>query len=750
MASGAIKGITIEFRGDTTSLGKALNDVNKQIKTTDTALKDVNKALKLDPNNVELLAQKEALLNNQIAQTKEQLDLQKRAAQEAAQALADGTITQEEYARLAAAVSTTSTKLTGLEEEAKATSEQLAATGNSAQQAGDKTKEAGDKAAETAAKWEAFGAAAKVACELTIQAISAVVSAVADVAGALANASVETAAWADDIQTLSQVSSVSTQTLQELEYAQELLNVSSDTVVSSLTKLTRSMASAQDGAIAFAGIQAELDSQLANGEITMEEYQEGIANASSAFDRLGVSIIDESGNLRDNEDVFWDVVDALGEIDNEAERDSLAMSILGRSATSLNPLIEAGSDRFRELADEALSVGAVFDDNTLDAFNNLDENMERLGAGTDALKRQLGRVLLPALTELSSGGVTLLNDFTAAIANSDGSIDALGDIIDEFVPRVKEFIEANLPTVLEIGGEILDVLVSGITDNLDTILAVAIEVLLKLAEGIINNLADLAPVIADLVVKLAEFIVNNLPTIITAAIQIVIAVVDGISRSLPELIPAAVACVNQIVGALIDNVSELIPAALELMLGLAMGLIAAIPEILATVPTIINELRDEFNDFIPDLVDAATTWGVDLIANFVSGIRNSIGNLTSELSSIASTVTDYLGFSVPEKGPLHEWAFNNPGADMIDLFTDGMSDEKRALQKALVQTGDIIYNGMSYDYSGQLGMIAGSLDNLGVNKSNGTYIINVMVGNTKLAQAVISAQQMEAYRAGGL
>ena len=56
MANGSIKGITIEFRGDTTSLGKALSDVNKEIKATESSLKEVDKALKLDPDNVELLA----------------------------------------------------------------------------------------------------------------------------------------------------------------------------------------------------------------------------------------------------------------------------------------------------------------------------------------------------------------------------------------------------------------------------------------------------------------------------------------------------------------------------------------------------------------------------------------------------------------------------------------------------------------------------------------------------------------------
>lgn len=78
MASGNIKGITIEFKGDTTQLNKALSSVNKEIRQTDSALREVDKALKLDPTNVELLAQREALLAKQIEQTKDKLELQKR------------------------------------------------------------------------------------------------------------------------------------------------------------------------------------------------------------------------------------------------------------------------------------------------------------------------------------------------------------------------------------------------------------------------------------------------------------------------------------------------------------------------------------------------------------------------------------------------------------------------------------------------------------------------------------------------
>ena len=231
-----------------------------------------------------------------------------------------------------------------------------------------------------------------------------------------------------------------------------------------------------------------------------------------------------------------------------------------------------------------------------------------------------------------------------------------------------------------------------------------------------------------------------------AGIDLILALANALAVSAPELIPAIIECMNQIISTLVDNASEMAVAALELILGLAAGLIAAIPEILATVPEIVNELRDEFSDFIPDLVNMATTWGADLIANFVSGITNSIGNLRNAVSNIASTISDNLSFSVPKTGVLHQWAYNNPGADMIDLFAEGMDSEKMVLQKSLVQTANIIDDGMTVDYTGQLNGIASQLGAMG----GGTYVINVMVGNTKLAQAVLSAQQMEAYRSGGL
>ena len=177
MARDAIKGITIEFRGDTTDLGKALSTVNKEIKSTDNALKEVDKALKLDPSNVELLAQREKLLNDEIAKTEEKLSLQKRAAEEAARALEAGTITQADYARLAAQVVTTEKSLEGLKEQANGASNSLDDAGDNAKKAGDEVKKSGDNANNSSENWEKFGEVAKKACEVAAAAIAAVLMA---------------------------------------------------------------------------------------------------------------------------------------------------------------------------------------------------------------------------------------------------------------------------------------------------------------------------------------------------------------------------------------------------------------------------------------------------------------------------------------------------------------------------------------------------------------------------------------------
>ena len=184
----------------------------------------------------------------------------------------------------------------------------------------------------------------------------------ADGAKALANTTIETARYADDIKTLSVTTGMATDSLQAYGYAAGLIDTSLEVVTSSLARNTRSMDSASKGTGA----------------------------AADAYKKLGVNVKDSDGQLRNSEQVFWEVIDALGGLANETERDAISMQLFGKSAQQLNPLIAAGSKGFAELTDEARSMGAVMSGEALDAFGAFDDTMVRLIAGSEAAKHALG------------------------------------------------------------------------------------------------------------------------------------------------------------------------------------------------------------------------------------------------------------------------------------------------------------------------------------------------------------------------
>lgn len=188
---------------------------------------------------------------------------------------------------------------------------------------------------------------------------------------------------ADDLNTLSKTTNLSTETLQEFRYASAFLDVDESTLTGSLTKLTRQMYSASTGSKASA----------------------------EAFKTLGINIRNADGSLRPRYDVFLETIDALGQIDDEVTRDGLAMQIFGKSAQELNPLIAAGSAALDEYRKQAHEVGYVLDQETLDRMNSVNDEVDRMNLQFDALKNQLGTAVAPVIHEV----VTALGDFVAAV-----------------------------------------------------------------------------------------------------------------------------------------------------------------------------------------------------------------------------------------------------------------------------------------------------------------------------------------------
>lgn len=187
-----------------------------------------------------------------------------------------------------------------------------------------------------------------------------------------AKCTIEAGAFADDLLTLSTVTSITTNELQKMQYASNLLDVDVETMTGSITKLTNNMQSARDGSS------------------TLQE----------SFKALHINVSNADGSLRDANEVFYEAIDALGGVKNATERDALAMDLFGKSAKELNPLISAGSQALRDLGVQAEELGYVMSDEELAKLGEFNDVYEEMGKQADALKNSLGLALLPVLTAL--------------------------------------------------------------------------------------------------------------------------------------------------------------------------------------------------------------------------------------------------------------------------------------------------------------------------------------------------------------
>lgn len=234
--------------------------------------------------------------------------------------------------------------------------------------------------------------------------IAAVVAIVIKLEKKLMDVTKETAAAAKELEALSLQTGVSTTDLQAFQYAEDFIGVSSDQLADSLKDLTTKM------------------SDAANGN---EE-------TAAKFDQLGVSIYDAQGNLRSSYDVFLDVIDGLGEMSNQAERDALAMSLINESAQQLNPLIEQGSGSLKKYADEAENVGYILSNDQLKALTAVDEAQNRLLKSQEAVSKQISAEYAPYMSDALNETRELIEKVGTALVDS-GAVDAFGSILDSAV-----------------------------------------------------------------------------------------------------------------------------------------------------------------------------------------------------------------------------------------------------------------------------------------------------------------------------
>ena len=237
--------------------------------------------------------------------------------------------------------------------------------------------------------------------------------AVAAVAG-LGAFAVKAGQAADELITMSNKVGISTTELQKMQYAARFVDVEVETMTGSMFKLTRTMDSARDGN----------------------------KKATAAFDTLGVKIKNADGTLRNSKDVWADAIDALGKISNEAERDSLALELFGKSAQELNPLIVAGGDSLRKYGDEAEKLGIIMGDDQVAKLGAFDDQMQKLQASFEGAKNKIVIAMLPALEKLNP-------------VIEGKIIPAMADLAEKIAGLIQKFLDLSPETqgfILKLGG----------------------------------------------------------------------------------------------------------------------------------------------------------------------------------------------------------------------------------------------------------------------------------------------------------
>ncbi len=277
---------------------------------------------------------------------------------------------------------------------------------------------------------------------LAVTGIGLLAAAIVKAEKALISMTKESAEYAKEIKTLSSVTGQSAESLQEFDYAAEMIGVSSDRIRDSLKETTNKMQEARDG-----------------NEATALAYQ-----------NLGVAITDADGQLRSAEDVFYDTIDALGQMKNQTERDAIAMDLMSESAQELNPLIEIGSDGLKQYAQEAHSMGYILDNEALTALTAVDDAYQRLQKSQEGAKNQLSAEFAPYLTEFYEKITKLIRDGGQALKDS-GLVDSFGMLLEtvgDIIAPTDQLSSDTVPKLTEALRPLAEIM-AGIADTIDFI-----------------------------------------------------------------------------------------------------------------------------------------------------------------------------------------------------------------------------------------------------------------------------------------
>ncbi len=663
MAKSSIKGITIKIGGDTTGLDKALKETNKKSRELESELKAVDKALKLDPNNVTLVKQKQDLLKDSIKETKSKLDVLKEAQSQVTAQYKKGEIDAGQYRAFQRELETTKSKLSSLKDEKK----NIHVIGTAFKEAKDKVEPVIKKVEKVGS---VIGGATSKAVKFTAtlgKIDTAMIGKAADgfkkytqtigvglaaVTTALA-ANVETSReWNSDMTKLKTNAETSGNDFDFMKSKmQDLVAITgeSDSSIEALSNLMAVGFSDEQMTPAINALSGAVEKfpDTLKIESLSDSLQETLATGaatgqfSELIGRMGDSVDDFNAGLqnctseaeRQQYALDWLANSGLSEINDEYQSANKSTLDYERASFELQDALASLGTAFTPVMAGAKGMAADFLTKSLPAVQKLSGGFTQLFDGVSSLLDAYDSGGLDGLTEqipvvisglFSSASETLAENAPTLIT---AATTVLTSIIQSLAQLAPSLINSILPSLLNGFFGLINALVSTIPTLVPELVQGAITLFMGLIDGLNDVIKQLMPMLPSLIKQITDTLIENLPAIIEGGFQLLTGLITGLTKCTPDLIDAIIALIPVITDSLTENLPALVKAGMELIVALAKGLPDAIPDIINALPEIISAIIDGFKE-----VD----W-LDLGANILKGILNG---LVSAVSGIWSVVQD--------------------------------------------------------------------------------------------------------------
>ena len=641
-----IKGITVEINGDTTKLSKALEGVNKNIRTTQTQLKDVEKLLKLDPTNTELLSQKHKLLADAVTSTKEKLDTLKTAAEQANTALANGEISQEQYDALQCEIIETENELRNLQNEADRTNTafaKLEAAGATMQNVGDKISGVGEKLLPITAGVAALGTVA--------------VKTGADFDAAMSKVGAVSGATGDELDALREKArEMGSKTKFSASEAAEAMNY-----MAMAGWKTEDMISGIDGIMNLAAASGE-ELAVTSDIVTDALTAFGLTAADSGHfaDVLAAASSNANTNVSMMGETFKYAAPVAGALGFSVEDTAQAIGLMAnagikstQAGTSLRSIMTVLSGEVKFCGD-ALGEVTIQTTNADGSMRDLNDILADCRVAFSQLSESEQASAAQALVgkNAMSGFLALMNAAPADITKLEGAISSC----DGKSLSMAETMQDNLSGQLTILKSQLEELAISFSD----ILMPVIRSIVTHIQGFVDKLNQLDPQTKETIVKIALVAaalgpllivigktisgVGSIITLVSKAPAAIAAVKGGIAAVTGALgvslgtILAVVAAVAALVAAFVhlwntndefkNNIIGIWNKIKETFSGLADGIVSRV-----------NELGFDFENFT-EMLKAAWDALCSVLVPMFEGMFTNIANILSAVSGVILSILD--------------------------------------------------------------------------------------------------------------